>query len=357
MHTSSILQSAISILALLNRCRFADATPLGQIFEGSSLEARTSCDNPCGYYSQLCCASGETCITDDNDQAVCSSSGSSGDSGSGDGKWEYYSSTWVVTETDAQTHTSVWSSWVATPTDSGSCRTDLGESVCGSECCSASDVCGDDNKCVLAATTSIWATDTGTATPPVRPTGTETATATQGFETPVTTDGSPALGVDAPDDDSGLSGGAIAGIVVGTLAGVFLLFLLCLCLCARGLLHSILACLGCGRRRRREETYVEDRYSHHSHRPGRTWYGATKPTESAHGGEKKSGWSKLATIGIIFGAIALCLGLKRKQDHDDEKSSDYTYPSYYSYYTSTTSESSDRRTRRSRRSGRSRSRV
>jgi hypothetical protein len=44
----------------------------------------------------------------------------------------------------------------------------------------------------------------------------------------------------------------------------------------------------------------------------------------------------LATLGIMLGALALCLGLKRHRDHDDEKS-DYTYPSsyYYSdYYTS-----------------------
>ncbi|KAL4744467.1 hypothetical protein BDW72DRAFT_208993 [Aspergillus terricola var. indicus] len=342
MHISRLLQSAISIVAFLNQCRLADATPLGPSgTEGGSLEQR-SCDNPCGYYSQLCCASDETCITDDNNQAVCSSSSSG--SGSGSGTWETYSTTWVVTETDVETRTSVWSSWVAAPTStSGSCRSDLGESECGSDCCSASEVCSSDKKCVLAATTSIWATDTGTATAPVRPTDsstvTETATTTQAFETPVTTDGSPALGVDAPDD-GGLSGGAIAGIVIGTLAGVFLLFLLCLCLCARGLLNSILACLGIGRRRR-EETYVEEHHSHHTHRPGRTWFG-TRPSGPSHEDEHKSGWGKLATIGIVLGAIALCLGLRRKKDHSDEKSStSYTYPSYYSYYTSTTRAQTD----------------
>ncbi|KAL2828925.1 hypothetical protein BDW59DRAFT_142516 [Aspergillus cavernicola] len=354
MHTSWILQSAISILTLLSRFQLSDATPLGLAdLEENGLEKRAGCDNPCGYYSQLCCASGETCTTDDNSQAVCSSSGSG--SGSGSGSWEYYSSTYLVTETDVQTLTSTWSSWVSTPTSS-SCEASNGETECGSDCCGAAYVCSDD-QCVLAATTSIWATNT--ASPPVRPTDsntvTETATATQGFEMPVNTDGSPAVGVDAPDDDGGLSGGAIAGIVVGTIAGVFLLFLLCLCLCARGILHSILACLGIGRRRR-EETYIEDHHSHHTHgaAPGRTWFG-TRPSAPAVEGEKKSRWGSLATIGIIIGALALCLGLRRKKDQDEK--SDYTYPSYYSYYTSTTSESSDRRTRRSRRSGRSRSRT
>jgi hypothetical protein len=130
--------------------------------------------------------------------------------------------------------------------------------------------------------------------------------------------------------------------------------------------------LGIGKRRRTEETYVEDHHSHHAHRPGRTWFG-TRPSGPAPEGEKKSWFSSLATIGIIIGAITLCLGLRRKKDQDEK--SDYTYPSYYSYYTSTSkhtpglryqrsfanslaaSESSDRRTRRSRRSGRSRSRA
>ncbi|KAL4874333.1 hypothetical protein BJY04DRAFT_17668 [Aspergillus karnatakaensis] len=353
MRQSRILQSAISLVALLSHSQITNATPLGHgLLEVFGLEKR--CDNPCGYYSQLCCASGETCTTDDNDQAVCSSGGSG--SGSGSGTWETYSSTWVVTETDVQTMTSVWSSWVASPTGgSGTCKASLGETECGDDCCGAAYICNKNKKCVLGATTSIGPTHT--ANPPSRPTDsntvTETATATQGFEAPVTTDGSEAIGVDAPDDDSGLSGGAIAGIVIGTLAGVFLLFLLCLCLCFKGLLNSILACLGIGRKRR-EETYVEEHHSHHTHRPpGRTWFG-TKPSGD-HEGEGKSRWGSMATIGIILGAIALCLGLRRKKDQDEK--SDYTYPSYYSYYTSTTSSSSDRRTRRSRRSGRSRSRT
>ncbi|PTU18342.1 hypothetical protein P175DRAFT_0465253 [Aspergillus ochraceoroseus IBT 24754] len=353
MHSSRILQSAASILALLAQCRLSEATPLEfKETDENGLEKR--CDNLCGYYQQLCCASSEVCSTNSAGEAVCVASTTS----SGSGSWEYYTTTYVVTETGATTVTSVWSTWVATTT--GSCRADLGETTCGSDCCGAAYVCTN-NQCVLGST-SVWATETETATAPVRGTSTSTVTqtvsptVTQGFDAPVTTDGVAAYGVDAPDH-GGLSGGAIAGIVIGTIAGVFLLLLVCACFCCRGIIDSLLACLGIGKRRRTDTTYVEEHYSQHAHgaRPeGRTWFGA-RPSGPDQGGEKKSRWSNLATIGIIIGALALCLGLRRKRDQDEK--SDYTYPSYYSYYTSTTSDSSDRRTRQSRRSRRSGSRT
>ncbi|GIK03132.1 hypothetical protein Aspvir_007201 [Aspergillus viridinutans] len=348
MKTFRIVRPTISILAVLSQLRLSAATPVE--FDEASLEKR--CANPCGYYSQLCCTSSQTCGTNSQGQAVClDSSGGSG------GRWEYYTTTYVITQADTKTITSTWSSLIPTATSSTSCRTDLGETACGNTCCGAAYVCADD-QCIVGSS-SIWVT--ATATPPVRGTTqstmthTATATTTQGFIPPVGTDGATLIGVHAAG--GGLSGGAIAGIVIGVIAGVFILLLLCACMCCKGALDALFVCLCPGRRKRKDTTYVEEQYHHHAHgsKPeGRTWFG-TRPSAS-EGGEKKSKWGSLATIGIILGALALCLGLKRRKDEDEK--SDYTYPSsyyYYSdYYTSASSESSDRRTRDTRRSRKSR---
>ncbi|EAU36398.1 predicted protein [Aspergillus terreus NIH2624] len=354
MHTPRILRSAASLLAVWSSLQLSAASPV----ELNEAELQKRCDNPCGFYSQLCCTSSQTCSTNSNGQAVCVDGSGSG-SGSG-GQWEYYTTTYIVTETDTSTVTSVWSSYISEPTGSGSgsgsCKSEIGETKCGDECCGPAYVCSSENKCVLGSS-SIWAT----ATPPVRGTSASTVTATaavtttQGFEAPVGTDGATLIGVHA--EGGGLSGGAIAGIVIGTIAGAFLLLLLCACLCCKGVLDALFACLGIGKRKRKETTYVEDRYSHHSHsRPeGRTWFGA-RPPASEVAGEKKSKWNSLATIGIILGALALCLGLKRRRDHDEKSESSYPSSYYYysDYYTNpSSSESSGRRTRYTRRSRRS----
>ncbi|KAL4896702.1 hypothetical protein BDV59DRAFT_111898 [Aspergillus ambiguus] len=329
MHTSRILRSAASVLAVLTSLQLSAASPLE--LNGGELEKR--CDNPCGFYGQICCSAGQSCSTNSNNEAVCVDG--NGNGGGGGGQWQYYTTTYIVTETDTSTVTSVWSSYISQTTGSsgggsGSCNAEIGESKCGDECCGPAYVCSSDKKCVLGSS-SIWVT----ATPPVRGTSASTVTATaavtttQGFEAPVGTDGATLVGVHA--EGNGLSGGAIAGIVIGTIAGAFLLLLLCACLCCKGALEALFACLGIGKRRRKDTTYVEDRYSHHTHsRPeGRTWFGA-RPEASDVSGEKKSKWSSLATIGIILGALALCLGLKRRRDHDEK--SEYSYPTSYSYY-------------------------
>lgn len=363
MRAFQLIPAVVSSLVLLSQ--HAAASPMDM--EGGNLDRR-GCSNPCGFYSQLCCTSGQTCITNGG-QAVCS------DSGSGDGDYDYHTTTW--TETDTKTYTSTWGSQRATQTavagggsgsDSGSCDSSIGEEKCGSTCCGAAYVCSN-GQCIIGSS-SIWAT--ATATPPVRGTSsglstvTETGnpTTTQAFDTPVNTDGSPAIGVKAPDDD-GLSGGAIAGIVIGTIAGVALLLLVCACLCCRGALVGLAACLGIGRKRNQD-----DRYSQGGKPEGRTWFGAKPPAQSEAGGEKKSRWGGLATIGIVLGALALCLGLKRHRDREHDEKSSYSYPSsyYYSdYYTNSSmsctsqlpmtsdanwfigSASSDRRTRDTRR--------
>ncbi|KAJ5280964.1 hypothetical protein N7478_006336 [Penicillium angulare] len=337
--------SAFATFFLLSAIQTTVASPLVlsslQLEEGNALEKR--CANPCGADSQLCCGSSEACYTNSLNQAACSETGSGGE-------WQYYTTTY--TETDTSTITSVWSSRitsaaVATST-SGTCQAEFGETTCGTSCCSADEECVQ-GECVAESSSAAV---TGEATPAARgtssgwvtATATASATTTEGFIAPVSTDGSDLIGAKATDSGGGgLSGGAIAGIVIGVIAGVVLLLVLCAWLCLKGLFDGLLACLGIGgRKRRKQETIIDERYSHHSHgsrpRPqgGRTWFG-TKPAASEVSEKKKSGWSGWGTAAIILGALALCLGLRRHKDRDneDDRTTSYTYPStyYYSDYT------------------------
>ncbi|KAJ5595358.1 uncharacterized protein N7459_001566 [Penicillium hispanicum] len=337
MRSFSVIPVLSTLIPLLNLIPSAVATPLA--LEENDLEKR--CSNPCGSGGWLCCNAGQTCSTNSANQAVCLDGSGSG-SGSG---WNYYTTTYVVTEVEASTVTSVWSSHIATATSATeTCRVDLGESKCGTTCCDAAQEC-QDGQCV-AESSSVAVT--AAATPGTRETSsgastvtqTSAPTTTEGFIAPVGTDGAQLIGAKATGSHSGLSGGAIAGIVVGTIAGVVLLLLLCGCLCFKGALDGLLAALGLRNRRRKETTYVEERYSHHSQgsrpRPqgGRTWFG-TRPAAATESevSEKKSKWSGWGTVAIVLGALALCLGLKRRRDreHDDDRT-DYTYPSSYYYY-------------------------
>ncbi|KAH8697477.1 hypothetical protein BGW36DRAFT_359265 [Talaromyces proteolyticus] len=336
--TFSVLLATIAQLAQSTPVQLDENVAEEDIIE-NTLEER-SCSNPCGYYSQLCCTSSQTCTTNSLGQAECVA-GSAGSTGSG--SWQFYTTTF--TETNLATVTSVYSSYItAAPTSTATCAVSLGESVCGTSCCSAEEIC-DNGVCVAGSSTDEAAT--GTASPAVRPTssGAETVTATAsatttvGFIAPVGTNG--ATVVAQASGGHGLSGGAIAGIVIGVIAGVFLLILLCACLCIRGVVDTVLGMLGLRSKKRRDTTYVEERISHHSHgaEPARrTWFG-TRPSRPDHG-EKKSGFGTLAWLAVIAGAVALCLGLRRR--NKEEEKSEYSYgpgSSYYTYYSYDASES------------------
>ncbi|KAJ5779440.1 hypothetical protein N7457_007160 [Penicillium paradoxum] len=344
MRSLSVLPVLSTLALLLNHLVHTAATPL--VFEDNVLENKLEkrCENPCGYNDWLCCETGQTCSTNSNQEAVCvdgSGSGSSWD-------YQYYTTTYVLTNTDLTTITSVWSSQIAAATSTGTCRIDLGEIKCGKTCCEAAQECIE-GQCV-AESSSVAVTATGTeaeATPGVRGTSngaitmTETSapTITEGFTAPVGTDGAELIGAEA-SSGGGLSGGAIAGIVIGSIAGAFLLFLLCACICFKNVFQGLLAALGIGKKRRRQDTtYIEEHHSHsHGGQPPpppppgrRTWFG-TKPAQGSEVSEKKSKWG-WGTMAIIIGALALCLGLKRRRerDHDDDKT-ESSYPSSYYYY-------------------------
>jgi hypothetical protein len=138
---------------------------------------------------------------------------------------------------------------------------------------------------------------------------------------------------------SGLSGGAIAGIVIGVLLALGLLGFILFCCCVKGLIDGCLACFGFGKKKRVTEVDEYERHSHHtSGGPKRTWYGA--PIRTSKPASKKSGggFNILAVLGGL-GALWAILGLKRRHDKEEKKQerinegySEYSYSE--DYYTS-----------------------
>lgn len=349
------------------------------LHNGSQIEKRQCAGQLCGFYKQLCCAAGQQCITDNNNQAQCSG-------GQVGGGWQYFTTTWVE-PVGVTTYTSVYSSYVggaAQPTSS--CKSS--QSPCGGKCCDSGFWCNaSENKCVLIAggsTGGILPTAPGTLGPsaPLRPTNsglvivtyTGRPTATVPFQTPIPT-GAVGGAVPVEGDGGGLSGGAIAGIIIGVLLGILLLLLLCLFCCARALFDTIIAIFGLGKKKKHthEETYIEEHHHGSGGAAGGRWYGQGRPSRpSRPGSEKKSGIGKGMGVAAALGGLALMLGLKRKHDkrHDDKSTTVSGSSYYYSDYTSSSklfvlrdlqhftnnhlgsASSSDRRTRNTRHSSR-----
>lgn len=377
-----LFASPSSLLCLLATASYpslsrAAIIPSGEQLPRSedNLVVKRQCATPCGFYSQVCCAPNEVCYTDSNNQAQCGPAGAQASAPAGQGNWQYYTTTFV--QTDLRTITSTFSSFfpistqnlVVTTTVSTQCRYSLGEVPCGSICCSAGQYCMTDiNQCAAAGGGSSgyfssFYTVTQMPSVPVRPTSntvltvtsTGAATATVPFQTPVGTDGSTLIGAQPTTQGQGPSGGAIAGIVIGSIAGILLLALLCFYCCAKGAIDGILGLFGGGRRRRTETTYIEERHSRHGSRPaGRTWFGSRPARVDRTEKKNTGGLGGLATVGAGLGTLALILGLKRKraQRNDAKSSSSYSYYDYSYTGTSASSLSSDRRTRDSRRSRR-----
>lgn len=375
IHSSLLYLLVIISSTSLGRAAIIPSVNQSPTSEENILAAR-QCATPCGFYSQVCCAANEVCITDSNNQAQCGPAGESAAAAEGQGNWQYYTTTFV--QTDLKTITTTFSSFfpistqnlVIPTTASVQCQYSLGEIPCGNTCCSAGQYCmADINECAAAGGgSSAFFSSFYTQAPsaPVRPTSntvltvtsTGAATATVPFQAPVGTDGSTVIGAQPTTQGRRLSGGAIAGIVIGVILGLILLFLICLYCCAKGAIDGILGLFGGRRNRRRTETtYIEERRSRRGSRPGdRTWLGSAPARVDRV--EKKTtktgGLGGLAGVGAGLTALALLLGLKRKraQRNDAKSSSSYSY--YDESYTGTSesSLSSDRRTRDSRRSRR-----
>lgn len=317
---------------------------LRELHNATQLERR-SCGagtTACGYYGTLCCPPG-TCYTDSNNQAQC------GTTGGNSGQWQFSTKTWVET-VGLVTYTSVTSYYVSaaaqpTATCGGT------QSPCGSICCDSGYYCKSSSPPQCAAigggtSGGIYPSSPLTPSAPLRPTNsgvvivtyTGTPTATVPFQTPIPTGATG--GLQQTTQHHGLSGGAIAGIVIGVIFAILLLLLLCLFCCARALFDTILAIFGLGKKRRHthEETYIEER--RHSAggsaaAGGGRWYGQSRPSRPAS--EKKSGVGRGLGMAAVLGGLALALGLKRRHDKKDDKSTVVSGSSYY--YSDYTSES------------------
>jgi hypothetical protein len=148
-----------------------------------------------------------------------------------------------------------------------------------------------------------------------------------------------------------LSGGAIAGIVIGTIAGVILLLLFCFCCILKAGFDGLLAIFGLGNRRNRRSRerveVVEERYSRHgsgtaSRRDTHTgWVGAggrpARVTETRK--KQSSGFGGLGAVGAGLLGLAVILGLKRNRDRKEMVERTEVNSSYYTDSLTGTSES------------------
>ncbi|KAF2862867.1 hypothetical protein K470DRAFT_168565 [Piedraia hortae CBS 480.64] len=289
-------------------------------FSFDALFARWDCEGQlCGYNQQLCCTGGQACYTDSSNQAQCGAAQTQAGAGAGSGWVETLTTTRWGTEAPSQ------STW-APATASISCNEANNESPCGNLCCSSGQYCyvlGTCRPATGGSTTSAGATTAAGA--PILGTSSAITTVTAPsttvpFETPVATGANVTLSNTSTNNSQGLSGGTIAGIVIGTLAGLALLALLCLL---------------CSRRRKRRTVKVEEyeRYSHRSHgHDDRKWYGGRQDRRHSHAKEAAG-----AAVGLAALWTALGFKKRREQRRHDDKMSEYT--STTSYFTNTTSTS------------------
>lgn len=292
-----------------------------------------ACDSYCGADNQYCCAKDEQCYT---------SAGIAGCGGGGG--WDFVTTTWTETRTYTSTLSSHYAGVTTTAGGSGEpCvpPEGSGQVACGPICCANWQYCADatNGQCMANAGASSWTewTTVGVITTqfsaPYRVTSGSTIWASSTGEadsaTATPTESSGAGAEPIGTTNGGLSGGAIAGIVVGTIAGVALLLLCCFCCIVKGLWHSLLALLGLGGGKKKGHNkerieVTEEHYSRHGSAHGgraqhRTWFGGAgggRPSGAGARKEKKSGGG-LGWVAAGAGALALLLGLKRDSRHKE----------------------------------------
>lgn len=296
-----------------------------------------NCNSYCGASNQFCCGPNEVCTTK-QEVATCVNAGGGG--------WPAYTTTWTETRTYTSTGYTWWEPAPA-PTAGVDCvPLNDEQEACGNICCAGWQTCAFAGQCSAKpgygeGTTVVITTDGRTTTQysaPYRITGTTTvvttgvvATSTTGTAVKATKTETEPIGAGG-GGGGGLSGGAIAGIVIGSLVGAFLILLIAFCCIAKGLWNVIF-----GRKRKVREEVYEERYSRNGSRPPSTysrrerhgkWFGG-----SAAGGEKrKSGGGKwLGLAGAAAGLLALLNVKKEKKPARKSGRGSRYSDSYYSY--------------------------
>lgn len=325
---SDVTSASNEILTLVNRTSpaFSQVTAPPAIL--AYLVPR--CENPCGYYTQLCCGSGATCYTDLNNEAQCATAAGAAITTQTGGYWEYYTSTYV--ETDYATKTAVWSTYITTTAcatvvaqstetaSAATCDWDEGESSCGNICCSSTEYCLVSGECAASASTASY-------NPALRVTSSALVTVVQSasvtttvaFESAIAT-GSSATVIESTNNATGLSGGAIAGIVIGVIIGIIILLLLCIIFCFRAAWDGLMGVFGIGTGgRRRKETVEVEEYSRHGSRSNSRRYVENRPSrpEKRSGGGNGLGWGSLA---LGLGGLTALLGIRNARKGREEKS-------------------------------------
>ncbi|KAI9782975.1 MAG: hypothetical protein M1839_004450, partial [Geoglossum umbratile] len=320
------------LTALLVSTHQTSATPyhrdVPESLDSPAILVDRACPVPCGWQSQLCCTANQRCYTDSAGQAQCGALAADAQGISTvSGAWQYYTSTWV--ETDLLTRSSVYSTYIPGPTAAGvNCNFALLELPCGNICCQAGQVCQVLGQCVASGggSSGFYSSNYGSFSAPLRPTSGSPTTVTS-FATPTATvpflppiGSASGIVYPAAAAPHKLSGGAIAGIVIGVLAGIILLLMICFYCCLRSSFDHILAIFGLGPRRRTSETVIEE---HHHASGGGGWFGRPSGVGAAERPSRTGGWGGAAAA---LAALAVMLGLRRRHSSYGSKSS-YTYTS------------------------------
>lgn len=317
------------------------------------------CASYCGVENEHCCSADEACTTAEGVAACAAVTVATQVEVAiatiyprQDDTWSLYTSTYTITST----YTTTGSAWGGASTtvagvSTATCTPQaIGETSCGDICCASDQTCAYAGQCTAAAggggvvtgTTTSWTTYPTTITTagstittqfsaPYRVTGTGTTTSTGVIESATTTANGTAVA--GGTGGSTLSGGAIAGIVIGALVGVLILLAICACCIMRGLWHGLLALLGIGSKKkdrrssRDRETVIveEERYSRHgsnSHAARNShggWF-ARNPARSAAGESRRTSEKATKTKDSneaswwgagALGTLLLLLGLRR----------------------------------------------